>query len=144
MKKIPLHPVENLPGEPPSAPGTVPAALEILLLGGIWWHVLILLPLLQQLPVPTEWSVQVVKVQGLATAAITLVLLALRHLAAGADWRRQGRETATLAGMGMLAGVLVWQAQRGLPTDLHLYAAGLQAILALGYFMLRQPLPDSV
>lgn len=142
MKKIPLAPADKSAQDPlPPAPTAVPEALEILLLGGIWWSVLILLPLLQQpqMPFDAEARILLFKVQGLATVAIALVLLVLRVVAQGRQWREHLRALLLLAGIAAAGVVLVWQAQVNLAAgNLHHYAAALQAILALAYFLTRR------
>ena len=141
MKKIPLHPADK-PSTDVAPSSAAPDALEILLLGGIWWYVLILLPLVQHSLLAetlAPWLPQLVKVQGVATATVALVVLLLRQLAGGLVWRQHGREIVLLLALALLGGGLVWQALQGLPSaDLHLYGAGLQGILALGYFLARR------
>ena len=142
MKKIPLAPADKTaPDLLPPAPTAVPEALEVLLLGGIWWSVLILLPLMQQpqMPFDAESRILLFKVQGLATVAIALVLLVLHVVAAGAKWRQHLRALVLLAGIAAAGVVLVWQTQVNLAAgNLHHYGAGLQAILALAYFLTRR------
>lgn len=142
MKKIPLAPADKTaPDSLPPAPTAVPEALEILLLGGIWWSVLIVMPLMQQpqAPFDAESQIMLVKVQGLATVAIALVLLVLRVITTGKGWRQQRRALVLLAGIAAAGVVLVWQAQVNLAgSNLHHYGAALQAILALAYFLTRR------
>ncbi|MEZ5507892.1 MAG: hypothetical protein R3F38_18795 [Gammaproteobacteria bacterium] len=112
-----------------------------MLLGGIWWFVLILMPLLQQesLAFSATAAALLIKIQGLAVAAIATVVLILRVVTTG--W--QGWQAILLlAALAVLGGILVWQ-------SLHLeaaaapyqYMAALQGILALGYFVLQRRLP---
>lgn len=142
MKKIPLAPADKPASDSlPPAPTAVPEALEILLLGGIWWSVLILLPLLQppQTAFGADAQTLLIKVQGLATVAIALVLLVLRVVTASSGWREHLRALALLAGIAVAGVVLVWQAQVNLAAgNLHHYGAALQAILALAYFLTRR------
>lgn len=142
MKKIPLFPADNSPPTPlRPAPTAVPEALEILLLGGTWWNVLIVLPLLQQphLPFDAHTRILLVKAQGLATAAIALVLLVLHMVVAATEWRQHLRALVLLAGIAVTGVALVWQTQVNLGAgNLHHYGTALQAILALAYFLARR------
>lgn len=146
MKKIPLRSADNPAPELPPAPTAVPEALETLLLGGIWWFVLILLPMLQQLPQDRmDEQFHWLKVQGLATASIALVLLILRLLGYKQKASRQSQELIVLAGILLLGGGLVWQSmQVVMAADYSLYIAGLQGIFALGYFLSRRRSAGSV
>lgn len=142
MKKIPLKPAPEMQTTPlPPAPTAVPEALDVLLLGGIWWFTLLLLPLLQQEPSPFSVAAValLVKVQGMASVAIALVLLGVRLMAMPSAWRSDARSLVLLAAIAVLGGVLVWQSLR-ITTDLvpYHYSMALQAILALGYFMARR------
>lgn len=140
MRKIPLTPAPE-PESLPPASTVVPEALDILLLGGIWWFVLILMPLLQQesLAFSATAAALLIKIHGLAVAAIATVVLILRVVTTG--W--QGWQAILLlAALAVLGGILVWQ-------SLHLeaaaapyqYTAALQGILALGYFVLQRRPP---
>ena len=140
MQKIPVRQASE-PEPTPSTPTYVVEALEQLLLGGIWWFVLILVPILRR-PELMQGAVDVarllVKVQGLATAAIALVLVLLRFVGAArqAHWQR---ELMLLVMLGSMGGLLVWLGtQPAAIAANQIYALALQGILALGYFLSRR------
>ncbi len=149
MQKIPVRPSsdsdphqERLP-EP--KPGYLPDALQTLLLGGIWWFVLIWLPLLQAPDASgvaralASSSALLFKTEGMVSACVALVLIALRGVMGGAVWLRS-RESILLAliaacgiGLVLLAGSAAASA-----ADNRLYLAGLQGIFALACFLARR------
>lgn len=137
MRKIPLTPAPD-PESLPPASTVVPEALDVLLLGGIWWFVLILMPLFQHesLALSATTTSLLIKIQGLAVAAIAVVILTLQTAAAGV---RAWRTALLLAAMALLGGVLAWQGidPDVIPMPYH-YTAALQGILALGYFLARR------
>lgn len=141
MKKIPLQPLPPEQDDPPPAPTAVPEVLEILLLGGGWWFVLIQLPLMRQeaLAFPLDALVLLVKVQGIASAAIALVLLAIYGFTARHQWVQPWRSGPLLLGTALTGAMMAWQGMEQLARgDLYFYCAALQAILMLGYFLLQR------
>ena len=149
MQKIPVRPspdpLERIEQLPEGAPGYLPDALQTLLLGGIWWFVLIWLPLLQA-PVSEESAQGLLvstpllfKVEGLVSACIALVLIALRGVAGGTAWLR-GRESILLLLIAACGVGLVILANRVAITapDNLLYLSGLQAIFALACFLAQR------
>lgn len=140
MKKIPTQTLPQQDDLPP-APTAVPEVLEILLLGGGWWFVLIQLPLMQQsaLQFPQQALVLLVKVQGMASAAIALVLLAVYGFTASHQWHQPWRSGVLLLVTAMAGAVMAWQGMEQLARgDLYFYCAVLQAILMLGHFLLQR------
>ena len=141
MQKIPVTQEPEL--QPEQAPTYVVEALEHLLLGGIWWFVLILMPLLQQpqwLSLGGDVPALLFKVQGLVTAAVAIVLGLLRFVRGGADlapyWKRELVLLVGLAGLGV---TLVWLTLAPLPVQGNrIYVAAFQGIVALGYFLSRR------
>ena len=140
MQKIPVRQAPE-PESPSPTPTYVVEALEQLLLGGIWWFVLILVPILQR-PELMRGDVDIprllIKVQGLATAAIALVLVMLRFVGAARQIHQQ-RELALLVMLGLMGGLLVWLGtQPAAMAANQIYALAFQGILALGYFLSRR------
>ena len=64
MNKIPVQQQES--PAPPAQPGYLPDALQTLLLGGIWWFVLIWLPLLLAENAAPELGATVIRAYGVA------------------------------------------------------------------------------
>lgn len=144
MQKIPLKPEPDTDAVSDApAPTAVPEVLEILLLGGIWWFVLIQLPLLQQpaTQFPLESSALLFKVQGLATAAIAIVLLAIRGFSAGRQWYRPVQAVPLLLALAALGGFTAWQSIMTAPVVDPAWLVALQAVVALGYGLLEGKLP---
>lgn len=140
MRKIPLTPVPES-DVLPLASTAVLGALDVLLVGGIWWFVLVLLPLLQQ--ESKAFSIAAIalfiKTQGLVVAVIAMVVLMLRVITAG---RQERQAVFLLAALAVLGGILVWQSLHLTSAAvLYHYTVGLQGILALGYFVLQRRQP---
>src|SRR3990167_2764267 len=148
MKKIPVRqqppdlPPPPSQSEPP--PGYLPDALQTLLLGGIWWFVLIWLPLLQADGVASALVASaplLFKVEGVVTALIALVLIGLRMAAGVTIWR----ETSLLSGIAVCGVAMAFWSARpdAFALDGLVYPAALQGILALACFLIRRPLNSS-
>jgi len=139
MNKIPLQQQES--STPPAQPGYLPDALQTLLLGGIWWFVLIWLPLLQAENAAPELGAVaplLFKVEGGVSALVSLVLIGLRMAAGTTIWR----ETSLLLGIAVCGvTIVVWVTRPDtLAPDGLTYPAALQGILALACFLVRRPL----
>ena len=148
MKKVPL---KQAPDQDALTPATAPAStavpevLEILLLGGLWWFMLIQLPLMQQpaQAFPQSALVLLVKVQGVASAAIAVVLWGVRISSARQQWPHPLRMSALLMAIAILGAIMAWQGLEQLARgELFFYCAALQAILALGYFLAQRHGPE--
>lgn len=127
---------------PPSSPGYLPDALQTLLLGGIWWFVLIWLPLLQSENPAHAFSAiapLLFRVEGLVSALISLVVIGLRIVGGIQHWR----ETGLLLGIAVCGVAMVvwvtWMTHADAPVpDALVYLAALQGILALACFLARR------
>ena len=138
MNKIPVQQQES--PTPPAQHGYLPDALQTLLLGGIWWFVLIWLPLLLAENAAPELGAiapLLFKVEGVVSALVSLVLIGLRMAAGTTIWR----ETSLLLGIAVCGVTMVVWVTRpdALALDGLTYPAALQGILALACFLVRRP-----
>lgn len=140
MKKIPLVPADT--ETPESHPQYLADALEILLLGGIWLFVLVMLPVIQSMETRTalELMPDFAKAFGIVTTALSLWVGGMRWFSIPVDRSANaGRETVLLIAIA-IGGVVAVCIAAGLfsRTENLTYVFALQAILGLGYFMARR------
>lgn len=143
MNRIPVQQTDSEPQRSKSS-AYLPEALETLLLGGIWWFVLIWLPLLQPTAADSPLAAGaplLFRVEALVSAAISLVVIGLRisdyALLKTALRRRELLLLALIAAAGI--GNVVWliPASDGSVNN-PVYAVAFQGILALAYFLARR------
>ena len=140
MQKIPLKPLEET--TPQTNPRYLVDALEVLLVGGIWLFVLVMLPVLQQLEARQSIVLlpEFAKAMGVVTLVLSLVVGVFNSRRRDeAEKSRLVKEWSLLLAMAVSGGLLVCIAV-GLFSRIENvpYLLALQAILALAYFMARR------
>ena len=136
MKKIPLKSIDPVPAESPQSAYLLDA-LEILLLGGIWLFVLVMLPVIQHLDEAGVSKLMPVflKAIGIVTALLSLWVLGLRWIQRS-NQPNALHKPATLLAVMALCGVTEVALAEGFTNLTNApYLLALQAIVGLAYFM---------